>query len=566
MNKRLIAAITTIIIIMVSASACIAGGEEEYTIVDDTGREVNFKGDAEKIVSLSPANTEILFALGLDEEIVGVTEYCNYPEAALDKEKVGGYSTVDVERVIELEPDVVFGEAGHEEFAQQLTDAGIPVVLFKATTLDIMMDDIELIGKVTGKEEEATTLVSDLESRVSVISSSTANIENKKKVFYVLWGDPLMSAGPGTFIDEVITTAGGINIAGEADSAWPMFDMEWLIDNDPDVIILGPHGSSGMSKEDIMSNENWATISAVQNEQIYVMSDAVIILRPGPRIVDAVEEVYSFMPTQIIVTDDLGNQYTFDSPAEKIISLAPSNTEILFALGVGDNVVGVTEFCNYPAEVLGIEKVGGFSTVNVERVIELEPDVVFATTGDEDSYQQIKDAGIPVIQFMAVDFETVYKDIRTVGAITGKDQEAYDLVMEMKERINMVEENVTNLTEKKDVFYLLWYDPIMSIGSGTFIDQIITTSGGINMAADAQSAWPVLSLEDIIQKDPDAIILAPHQASGVSKDELMANADWSTVTAIINGEVYEISNTDIINRPGPRIAEAVEELFGLLYG
>jgi len=296
MNKKLIVSIATILLIIVSASACITDGEEEFTIIDDTGREVNVMGVAEKIVSISPANTEILFALGLDEEIVGITEYCNYPEAALEKEKIGGYDTVDIERVIELEPDVVFGEAGHEEFAQQLTDVGIPVILFKASTLDILMDDIEVVGQITGREDEASALVNDLESRIDTVTSMAADLDDNIKVFYVLWNDPLMSAGPGTFIDEIITTAGGVNLAGETGTSWPMFDLEWLIDNDPDVIILSPHGSSGVSKEDLMADPNFSTISAVQNGFVYEMSNADIMLRPGPRIVDAIEEVYTFMP------------------------------------------------------------------------------------------------------------------------------------------------------------------------------------------------------------------------------------------------------------------------------
>jgi len=295
MRRIIFATIITMLILMVSISACITDGDNEFTIIDDTGREVNFKGDAEKIVSLSPANTEILYALGLDDKIVGVTEYCNYPEAALEKEKVGGYSTVDIERVIELEADVVFGEAGQEEFAQQLTDAGIPVVLFKATTIDVIMDDIEMVGQITGKEEEATSLIADLESRIEAITAVTSGIDDKPKVFYMLWNEPLMSAGPNTFIDEVIVAAGGVNIAEGTGTAWPVVELEWLINNDPDVIILGPHGSSGASKEDLMSDPNFSTISAVQNGQVYVLSNSDIILRPGPRIVDAIEEVYNLL-------------------------------------------------------------------------------------------------------------------------------------------------------------------------------------------------------------------------------------------------------------------------------
>lgn len=283
------------LLIVAFSAGCISGGDKEYSIVDDTGREVNIVGEASKIVSLSPANTEILFALGLDDEVVGVTEFCNYPAAALEKEKVGGFSTVDVERIIELEPDVVFGEAGHEDAAEQLTNAGIPVVLFKAMSFDVLMDDIEMMGQITGKEDEAKDLVEDLEARIAAIEDQVEGISDKKTLFFMLWNDPLMSIGPNTFIDQVFTKAGALSISGDADTAWPMYDMEWLIDNDPDVILLSPHGGSGLGKDDLMSDPNYSTISAVKEGRVFVMSNEDLLLRPGPRIVDALEEIFNLI-------------------------------------------------------------------------------------------------------------------------------------------------------------------------------------------------------------------------------------------------------------------------------
>ena len=227
--------------------------------------------------------------------LVGDTEFCNYPEDAVAIENIGGFSTVNVERIIELEPDVVFGTAGHEEVRDQLAQAGIPVILFKAVDIDTVLDNIRTVGEVMGMKVEAGELVADMMERIINIENAAADITDEKTAFYMLWNDPLMSAGANTFIDTVITMAGGINIAGDSESAWPMYDMETLIMLDPQVILLSPHGGSGITKQDLMADPNFATISAVKNGDVYELSNEDIILRAGPRIVEALEEVYGML-------------------------------------------------------------------------------------------------------------------------------------------------------------------------------------------------------------------------------------------------------------------------------
>lgn len=296
MNKKLLAFITILLFVAMGISGCISDDEPQTVeYIDDTGRTVAIEGTIETIVSLSPANTEILFAIGAGDMIVGDTEYCNYPEEAVAIENVGGYSTVDVERVIELEPDVVFGTTGHEEVRDQLSEAGIPVILFEAVDIERVYDNIRTVGEVMGLKAEADTLVEDMMGTIAEVESDTAGITEKKTVFYMLWNDPPMSAGPNTFIDSVITLAGGTNVAGTAETAWPMYDMETLITLNPDVIILAPHGSSGMTSEQLLSDPDYATISAVVNGNVFELSNGDIILRAGPRIVDAIVEVYGML-------------------------------------------------------------------------------------------------------------------------------------------------------------------------------------------------------------------------------------------------------------------------------
>lgn len=296
MNKNLLSFFTILLVVAMGISGCITDdGPQTVDYTDDTGRTVTIGGTVEAVVSLAPANTEILFALGAGDMVVGDTEFCNYPEEAVAIENVGGFSTVNVERIIELEPDIVFGEAGHEDVAAQLEDAGIPVYMTKAVDFDTVMDNISVIGEIVGKSDEAAQLVADLESRIDAVTSVTDSITDKKDVLYLLWNDPIMSAGPGTFINDVISSAGGANIAAESGTAWPVLDMESVIVADPDVIILAPHGGSGISKEDLMADPAWSTINAIEDGNVFEMSNGDIILRPGPRIIDALEEVYGML-------------------------------------------------------------------------------------------------------------------------------------------------------------------------------------------------------------------------------------------------------------------------------
>jgi iron complex transport system substrate-binding protein len=567
MNRNLLTILTIILIVSVGISGCITDDEAQskgYT--DDTGRTVTIDGTVETVVSLSPANTEILFAIGAGDMVIGDTEFCNYPEEALAIENVGGFSTVNVERIIELDPDVVFGEAGHEEVAEQLGQAGIPVFMTMGVDFETVMQDISIIGEIIGHGEEADALVASLTERTQDVLSQTKDLEQRKSVLYLLWDDPVMSAGPGTFIHEVIEGAGGENMAGDAESSWPIYDMESIVIADPDVIILAPHGGSGISAEELMDDPVWSTINAVKDNNVYEISNADTILRPGPRIVDALEEVYGFMPTTITVTDDTGETFTFDSAAERVISIAPSNTEILFALGAGGKLIGDTEYCNYPEEALAIENVGGFSTVDVERIIELDPDVVFGTSGHEEIREQLSQAGIAVVLFKATDVDKILDNIRTVGEVVGMKSEADALVADMSATIEEVSTAAADIAARKTVFYMIWNDPLMSAGSGTFIDAVISLAGGENIAGESESAWPMFDMETLILADPDVIILAPHGSSGITREQLMGDPTYAALSAVQEGAVFELTDGDTILRAGPRIVTALQEVYGMLYG
>jgi len=267
-------------------------------LVDDADRVVVIKSEPLRIVSMAPSSTEILFALGLGDRVVGVTQYCNYPPLVNElKEKgkltvIGGFWTPDVEKIVALRPDLVIGYSSipsHVDAAERLESMNVTVLLLFPRYLNDVFDNIVSIGKACGKFKEAQELVDQLRARVESVVEKVRGLP-KVKVYFELWFDPLMSVGPGTFIDELIGLAGGENVFHDAKSSWPVVDSEQVILKNPEVIVLPDNYMSdyNVSVEQVRSRPGWQAISAVKNNRIYFIDDDMIF-RPGPRLVDALE-------------------------------------------------------------------------------------------------------------------------------------------------------------------------------------------------------------------------------------------------------------------------------------
>lgn len=265
------------------------------------------------------------------------------------------------------------------------------------------------------------------------------------------------------------------------------------------------------------------------------------------------------------VVDDRGVEITFDKVPETVISLQPSNTEILFELGVGDKVIGVTDYDKWPEEVQNIEKVSDTINVNLERVIELNPDVVFAyTMGGEEQVEQLESAGLKVFVIQsASSIEDVYGDIGQIAQVMGVEDKGKELVEKIKDQFAAIKEKTDQIKQKKKVYFEIAPAPdIWSIGSGTFQQELIEAAGVENIYAD-QQGWFSVTEEDLINRNPDAIITTVYHAENPA-EEIKSRQGWESVTAIKNGDVYEL-NADILDRPGPRIAEAVELIAKTIY-
>jgi len=239
----------------------------------------------------------------------------------------------------------------------------------------------------------------------------------------------------------------------------------------------------------------------------------------------------------------------------RIVSLSPASTEILFALGAGNLVAARTDFCNYPAEAQNCPSVGGFDgkTFSLETVLSFAPDLVYLNkTMHGHLVQSLTDLGIKVFATDAQSIADIYTEILEVGAITGKKENAEKLVDSMKKRIEK-----PSKASNMSVYWEVWNAPYMSIGNTSFINEVIQASGAQNIFNDISASYPVVSEESIIARNP-SIILLPSD-SPETLDTIQGRSGWDCIDAVKNNRVYKI-NGDIISRPGPRLAEAVEAI------
>lgn len=269
------------------------------------------------------------------------------------------------------------------------------------------------------------------------------------------------------------------------------------------------------------------------------------------------------------VKDDRGVEVEFATAPKTIVSLQPSNTEILFALGVGDKIVGATEYDTYPEEAQKIERVSDSVKFNSERILALKPDVVIAYTtgGDEENLNALKgleDAGIKVFAIQsAKTFDDVYGDIQQIATVMGIKDKGDKLNDDIKDKIAEVQAKVKDVKEPKNIYLEISPKPdIYTPGSGTFQQEILDAANVKNVFGDLKS-WAKVSEEDIIAKNPDVILTTVNDVKNPTA-EILSRDGWNSITAIQNKAVYSI-DTDISNRPGPRIGEAVELIAKAVY-
>lgn len=289
-------------------------------------------------------------------------------------------------------------------------------------------------------------------------------------------------------------------------------------------------------------------------------------IEPTAELTEAVADETVFPLT---FKDDFGHELTLEKPAQRIVSLSPAHTETLFTVGAGEQIVGNTDYCDYPEAAKSIQKVGGYSadSISVETIVSLKPDLVLAEsliqTATVDALVQ---ANLPVFVSSASSYEDVFNNIIQAGKFTGHDQEAQELINSMNERIEKVQEKVKDIPEadRPKVFWEVWDEPLMTVGPNTFLDRLIREAGGINIFSDALVDYPSISAEEVIKRNPDFIMGPGTMSEQLDTEKLATQPGWENVNAIAKEQIVLLDD-NISSRPGPRIVDAIELIAKALY-
>lgn len=260
------------------------------TVTDDDGQTITIDKEPQRLITLAPSNTEIVYALGIGDRLVAVSDYSDYPPEAASKPKVG-YIRVDIERVIGYNPDLILATGAHrQQVTPQLRQRGLKVITLDPKNIEGVFDNILLVGRATGQTTAAEKLVADLKARVAQIESKVRQTGTRPRVFFEL-DKSLFTVGPGSFIHDLIVRAGGENIAGDADRPYPQLSLEVLLQRDPEVIIITDIGQyGGETPESVRARPGWQSVSAVRNNRV-VPINPNLVNRPGPRVVDGFEAI-----------------------------------------------------------------------------------------------------------------------------------------------------------------------------------------------------------------------------------------------------------------------------------
>ena len=272
---------------------------------------------------------------------------------------------------------------------------------------------------------------------------------------------------------------------------------------------------------------------------------------------------------QITIVDGLDRVVTLVKPAQKVLSLAPSNTEILFAIGAGEQIIGRDEFSDYPSQAADLPSVGGgLGDYNLEAIVDLEPDLVLAAEiNTPELVKALEDLGLTVFLLSnPISLDEMYENLLTVAELTAHISEAEDLVDTLRSRVSKVESGIESAKEQPTVFYELdATDPSApwTAGSGTFIDTLITMAGGENIASDMEGRYLQISIEELLIRDPQVILLGD-AAYGTTPESLLDRTGWSKISAVVNDRIYTFDD-NLVSRPGPRLVDGLEQLASSLH-
>jgi iron complex transport system substrate-binding protein len=560
------------------------------TIVDSLGRTVEIPKEVTRIVSLNVITTEIICVLGAKDKIVGVCEWIKRgtgygelvvrmnPELQDYPSPGGGPKPVNVEEIYALEPDVVLVSGVGTDWVDDLEEFGIPVIAAEFETVATVMDDIQLVAEIVGKEKEGEELVSYLEGYISFVQERVADVspEDQVAVAYVSLRDGVYSAyGNGTFQDGQMTTAGGINIAADLTAVGEQSHMltlspEQFIVADPQVIVTH-HGTSAA---EVLKDETITGIDAITNKKVYTLPEwawdfgslrtIFCIEWLGTKLypdefrdidIDAEAEeffqhVYNISYTGPILAEyrdieDMGGvTVTIPGQVNRVVAAYPMATQLIYAINGQTKMVGAT--FNHSSETYDlyvrmdpanadITDLGHPNNVNIEEVLALNPDVVFSSTYSGLN-EQLEELGIPVVRIYVETPELVVEGAELIGDILGNKSEAQTFAEYYNGTVDYLSDKLGSIPEEdKPRVYVAGWDKLKSAAGDWYQNCVVEAAGGVSYSRALPSGgWQTVLLEEIIAWNPDVIFCA------IPVDDFFSDSQWEGVNAVKNQKVYKI--------------------------
>ena len=293
--------------VLLFCQAAFAEEERFVSLTDHEGKTVKVPAEPSRVVSLAPSITEIVFALDRSDKLVGATRFSNYPEAAARLPRVGSYVQLDIEKILALEPDlcIAIKDGNPVRTVRRLERLGIPVFAIHPMEIDMVLRSIRDIGELLGADREASGLISSMQDRMAAVDEKVAGVSDRPSVFFQIGVSPIVSAGDGTFIDELIERAGGVNAAGKH-SGYPRFTREEILMMAPDVMILTSMERQKVFDDVLREWRRWENLPAVHQDRIH-MVDSDLYDRPSPRLINGLEELSALLHPDVFNTQSPGN-------------------------------------------------------------------------------------------------------------------------------------------------------------------------------------------------------------------------------------------------------------------
>jgi len=299
MSKKTHIILVFVLIFLLQAVLLIAG-----SVTDQVGRTLVVPENPTRVIALAPSITEIIYDLGQEKRLVGVTQYSTYPSEAELLPRVGSYVRLDIEKIVALKPDLCLAtkDGNPKHIVDKIVSLGIPVYVINPQNIQQIMDTITRLGSLLHAEQTAAALVSDMEKRIGQVQARVKNMPDRPRVFFQIDAEPLFSAGTDTFIHELIELAGGINTtAGEV--SYPRYSWEDIIVLQPEIVLISSM-AGGLAPEYLLNSwKKWNLLSAVKNDQIFVV-DAELFDRPTPRLVNGLEVIAAIIHPELFIKSD----------------------------------------------------------------------------------------------------------------------------------------------------------------------------------------------------------------------------------------------------------------------